>query len=269
MIKKIINFLNINYLKKKKVTVPKYILSDKKHEKFINITTHKNNVSLIYFPESKTFRKFSNNNAGKKKIYSEYKGYSWYCKKSRINKKIILKKYYRNSKFSFLDLSLIKGKKIKSWQSLENNIPYILKIIKNYSLTKYLNIHGDFTLDNIIFQKNKIFIIDWEFFGSKSVKGYDITYLVLSSICLPYIFNKRFTSEDKKLFIFLWKQLLKQGYNKSMLSNPFKFFEKKIKADLILSKSYKLSKSKFFPFITPHSHKNKILKLINSVTYEQ
>ena len=265
MIKKIINFLNINYLKKNKATVPKYILSDKKYEKFINITTHKNNVSLIYFPESKTFRKFSNNKAGKKKIHSEYKGYSWYCKKTKINKKSVLKKYYRNSKFSFLDLSLIKGKKIKSWQSLENNFPYILKIIKNHRLTKYLNIHGDFTFDNIIFQKKKIFIIDWEFFGSKSVKGYDITYLILSSICLPYIFNKRFTSEDKKLFIFLWKQLLKQGYNKSMLHSPFKFFEKKIKEDLILSKSYKLSKSKFFPFITSSSHKQKILQLIKLI----
>ena len=41
--------------------------------------------------------------------------------------------------------------------------------------------------------------------------------------------------------------------------------EKNIKSDNILKKSFKLSKSKFFPFVTNNSHKEKILKIIRSI----
>ena len=53
-----------------------------------------------------------------------------------------------------------------------------------------------------------------------------------------------------------------------MLNNPFLFFENFNKKNPVLNERMNISKSKFFPFITPNSHKNKILKLINSVTYE-
>jgi len=63
----------------------------------------------------------------------------------------------------------------------------------------------------------------------------------------------------------MWKLLIKQKFNKRMLLNPFDFFEKNIQKDKVLRKSLKLSKSKFFPFITNTTHKKKILSIINKI----
>ena len=50
-----------------------------------------------------------------------------------------------------------------------------------------------------------------------------------------------------------------------MMNNPFHFFKENIKKDSVLRESMKLSKSKFFPFITHKIHIEKILKIIKSV----
>ena len=153
---------------------------------------------------------------------------------------------------------------------LRKKFPFLIYAFKHYlkyyprSTKSY--IHGDFTLDNLLFKKKKVFVIDWEFFSSnKNFRGYDITYLFLSSICLPFIFNKTFSHKDEKLFKRLWKLLIKQKFNKKMIFEPFAFFENNIKKDKVLKKALKLSKSKFFPFITSIQYKKKINKIIKSL----
>ena len=90
---------------------------------------------------------------------------------------------------------------------LKKNIRYIKKVSRHYffhfKFKKKEFIHADLTLDNIIFKKNGIFIIDWELFGSKkNYWGYDIAYLYLSALCLPYICYKKYSNEDEKLFVY-------------------------------------------------------------------
>ncbi len=245
-----------------------------KYKKFKVIKTHKNNTSVIYFKKKGFFRKLSNSKSGIEKIKSEYKGINWYLKKIKKKSKKIILDYKINSDFAYIDLKEIKGKKIKSWNSFKENYNYLIKVIKLYNryflIEKLSYIHGDLTFDNIIFEKKNLHIIDWEFFGGdKSVKGYDITYLVLSAACLPHITGKKFTKEDEKLFSRVWLSFINKKFNKKMLLNPFIFFKKKIKSDPILSKSYRLSKSKFFPFITDKQHQKKILKIIHSLNYEK
>ena len=157
-----------------------------------------------------------------------------------------------------------------SWKSIDQNYVYLKRVLKHYK--KILNrkaktqIHGDLTLDNILFQKKNLFILDWEFFNAKkNFWGYDIVYLFLSAVCLPFMLNKTFSKKEEELFKKLWKELIRLKINKQLLFNPFKFFEKNIKSDNILKKSFKLSKSKFFPFVTNNSHKEKILKIIRSI----
>ena len=243
-----------------------------KNKKFTIIKTHKNNITVLYFKKEKFFRKLSKNKSGVEKIKSELNGQNWYLKEiKKKNKKIILD-YKIKNKFAYIDLKEIVGVKAKSWRSFEENYRYLEKILKFYiAFFPKQNahyIHGDFTLDNIIFQKRDFYIIDWEMFGAKkSLRGYDIAYLILSAICLPYISNKTFSEKDKKLFIKLWTILLEKKFNKKLLLNPFIFFKKKIKTDPVLSKSYRLSKTKFFPFITDNEFQKKILKLVNSLKY--
>ena len=268
------NFYNKikNLFSFKKIKIPKNILNTNINDKFKVIRTHKNNTAIIFFTQKNFFRKFNTSIKGKKKIVSEYKGTKWYNKRLKRNYRSIIQKYCNKDSYAFIDLKNISGVKMKSWDRLEVNYRALKKVFDHYILyseSKENMINGDLTLDNIIFKNRKVHIIDWEFFDSKKrLAGYDITYLFLSASCLPYIIGKKFTEKDKEIFKKLWKKLIKKKFNKKMLNNPFLFFENFIKKNPVLKESMNLSKSKFFPFITPNSHKNKILKLINSVTYE-
>ncbi len=259
-----------NKILNKKKNLPKEVLEDKTLGKYKIVKTHKNNTQLIYFPKNKIFKKFSRSTNGILKIEAEYQGLRWYCKRNKVNSSYVIRKYIKKNNFASLDLKQIDGKKVKSWKTLKENYSFLIKVYNHYKKfswnKKLLPIHGDLTLDNVIFKKNGIFIIDWEFFKSrKNFKGYDMAYLFLSSACLPYLSNVSFSNEDQKLFCKLWKLLIKQKLNKNMLYSPFNFFSKNIKTDKILRGSYMISRSKFFPFITQTSQKKKILKLINSI----
>ena len=156
-----------NLFKKKKIS--KKALMGNYEEKYKIIKTHKNDVSLIYFLNKKNYRKFNKSKKSLNKIKSEYKGLKWYC--LRTNKKInkVINEYYSYKNFSFIDTKKIEGFKCKSWNSLEKNFPFLIYAFKHYlkyyprSTKSY--IHGDFTLDNLLFKKES-FVIDWEFFSS-------------------------------------------------------------------------------------------------------
>ena len=68
----------------------------------------------------------------------------------------------------------IEGYQLKSWAPLKLNYKklksffyYYKKYL--YSSNKNCCVHGDPTLDNIIFNKSNTFIIDWEFFNKKKI----------------------------------------------------------------------------------------------------
>ena len=257
-----------NFLSIKKSNVPYYILKNNLNDYYKVLNTHKNNTSIIFFKKKQFFRKYSKSKKGIKKIKAENEGLKWYCRKTKRKSEVVLLNYVQKKKFAYIDLKKIEGKKIKSWDTLSNNYSYLKKFYshcKKYKLQNSSKIHGDLTFDNIIFNKKKIFIIDWEFFNSKiKFRGYDIVYLFLSAACLPYVIGKKFTDNDEIIFKKLWRMLLKMNLNKKIILDPFTFFKQAIKKDKILNSSAKLSKSKFFPFIVKKEHEKKILQLINS-----
>ncbi len=78
------------------------------------------------------------------------------------------------------------------------------------------------------------------------------------------MYQKKNSSADEKLFIYLWKLLKKLSVNRKIIENPFNFFEKNIKEEKSLRKNYLLSNSKFFPFLVKSSYKKEVLKLIKN-----
>ena len=259
-------------------------VKSKKHEKKVNylykkkfsnenikvIFTHKNNVFVVFKKEQKLFRKFSLSKLGGEKIKSDYSGLKWYCSKKKIDSKKIIIDFKEKNDCSYLDTIQIKGEKIKSWLPLKKNYTYIKSSLDHYKniflYQKKTKIHGDLTLENIFFNNKNIFFIDWEFFNcKKKIWGYDAVYLVLSSISIPFIVNKSVSTDDKYLFLKLWKILLKMQINKKLLKDPYNYFNESIRNDIILNKSRLLSKSKFFPFITPKKFQNEIVKLIGTI----
>ncbi len=228
------------------------------------LKSHKNNTSLVFFETGNFFRKFSQHKSGVKKIEAEIIAFKWYSKK--IKKKIV-KDYSIKKNQAYLDTYYLHGNKMKSWKSLTNNYSCIIKAISHYQKIfkrkKYHKIHGDLTFDNIFFKKNKVIFFDWEFHNAKKQPwGYDLVYLILSAVCIPYLENKKFSKKDQIYFIKLWKILYNLRINKKLIYDPFNYLEKTIKTDRVFKDSVKISKAKFFPLITPQLFKKQLKNLI-------
>lgn len=270
MIKNIfLNFINKNKQKKKIENI--YEKSFKK-KNVRGIFTHKNDTFVVYDKNKKIFRKFSLNENGKMKIKNDYEGLKWYCSRNKIKLKKVISNLRVENNLTYLDTFCIDGKKIKLWHPLSKNYDYIKRSLDHYfkifsnskkNQIKINKFHGDLTLENILFNKNKIFFIDWEFFNAnKKIWGYDAAYLVLSSVTLPFLVNKIFTNTDKNLFLKLWTILIKKSISTRLTQNPFDYFIKSIKSDKLLNNSSRISKKKFFPLVTPLSFQKEIKNLI-------
>lgn len=262
-------YLGISYEEKKRLK--KVLKEASLSDKYKLIKNHKNNTRLLYNKDLQKFLKFNSSAKSKKKILNEYYGYKWYFsivqKNSERRKflKIINKK---NKKF--LLIKKINGLQIKSWKPLSENYVYIIKVYRHYKkhfLDKNIKfIHGDLTLDNIIFNSKKTTIIDWEFYSPNcKYIGLDLAYFFLSSISIPYAASKKLEKKDVMLFKNLWLILFKENINKKILNNPFNFFQKHIMNNNKLREAYKISKKKFFPFTLDKKFENKVLKIINEL----
>ncbi len=259
------------FLQKNKKKIPEsYIRFFGENKKVSYLKTHKNNVDLFYVHSDQFFRKYSTSKQGIRKINSEKEGLSWYCKRVKVNKRNVIRKYYKKKNLAFIDIKKIQGKKIRSWRSLEKNFIFVLKVVNHYKKVfgrkKYSKIHGDLTLDNVLFNKKSLFLIDWEFYGSdKKIWGYDIVYFVLSSVSLPYLAKKSFSAKDKELFIKLWKSLINMKIEKRIIYNPFNFFKNQILKDKFLNINSRLSKKKFYPLYTPKVFQRKLINIIKGI----
>ena len=104
------------------------------------------------------------------------------------------------------------------------SIDHYVKFWPKRPLTK---VHGDLTIDNIIYSPNKIRFIDWELYGtSNEIWGYDLVYLVISSIFFNYYEKKSISQNEIKKFKILWVKLKSIGINTKFLDNPILYFRK-------------------------------------------
>ena len=92
------------------------------------------------------------------------------------------------------------------------------------------------TIDNIIFNENKIKFIDWELSGlSNEPWGYDLIYLLISSIYFPYEIKKTINDSEKNIFIKLWTKLRRLNISYDLLNDPLSFIKKFIKKTMARS----------------------------------
>lgn len=193
----------------------------------------------ISFCDKKNFIEkfyFSTNKKNLKYFKNEYEGYKWYL--SNIDNKALknLKILKKNKKINSLRIPIFEGKKYKFWKNFLNKKDLIETVVKHYRRTwsenkKIVPYHGDLTLSNVIFLKNKkIRFIDWEFFEKKQPWGLDICNFFISLIALPALAKKNnyINDNDCLMFNFYWKSFF-NNHQYEYLESPIKFLKKKTK----------------------------------------
>jgi 5-methylthioribose kinase len=189
----------------------------------------KDKIKVVYFSKPEIIRKVSSNKKYFKYLKNEKQGLSWY--NSNIKKENSITSCVNNKDFSYIDIKFYKGRKKKFYNSILDNEDILLRAIDHYVSAwpkkKITKCHGDLTLDNIIYNDNEIRFIDWELFGlSQEVWGYDIVYLVISSIFFPFDVNKKISKNEKKTFFKIWSKLHNLNIYDELLLNPISYFSK-------------------------------------------
>jgi hypothetical protein len=217
----------------------------------IRNTSHGNNISVVNLYNSKIIRKIAFDSYSRFYLLNERDGLTWYGKLFK-NKPIFIKDFYKGENITKIDLNFIKGTTVNYIAPLRKTKFYIMNSIDHYLQrwpnSKYAPIHGDLTLSNIIFTNKKPIFIDWEHFSRDDFWwGFDIAYLLLSSIILPDRNKCNFNSEDIKIFSSLWKKIISKGLNKELSTRPLSYFRKIFTENQKWERIVKKSPNKLFP----------------------
>lgn len=149
--------------------------------------SHDNGVVIFLSEEkySNAIIKASSNIVGIMQITQELKGWEWYLgQKGSFNSdkcRVVCKR----EKYIKIKIPYINGKKAKYSNGLIKNSNLVGKIVEHYcriwkeSKKDKYPLHGDLSIDNIIYNNEGIHIIDWEYFTFDAAPfGFD-TYNLL------------------------------------------------------------------------------------------
>ena len=189
--------------------------------------SHGNNIFVLRLSDDKLIRKITYNKNSYSYLKNDFNGCQWYELKN--NTKIFNPNLYEFKSFLQLDLKLLDAKSVYHLSPLHLTVGYVEKVIKHYinycKFSKIAPCHGDLTLANILFKSKLPLIIDWEhFYDEGELWGFDIAYLTLSSLILPYLSNKSFCKKDLFIFQKLWSSLKELGVNNDLIHEPISFF---------------------------------------------
>ena len=214
-------------------------------------SSHGNQISVFKLFDKNLIRKISFQKNNYKYLFSEFNGTKWYEDM----------KYFSNSlspnlkeseTFLQLDMNMIKGKSVYHLANIDKTKYFLNIFIDHYidvwEREKIVPCHGDLTFSNILFRGNQPRIIDWEHFSNEGeCWGFDLAYLVISSISLPFLDNQRLKNTHEESFKTIWRKLYFLEINKELMSKPFKYFNNIFRNKKHWEKIVNDSPNKLFP----------------------
>ena len=235
--------------------------------------SHGNQINVVFIPEYGLLRKFTNNRESFRYLKSEKNGYLWYAKRANFLYKYPSLKFYNTYNYARLDIPLFDGINYSYKQCLRITFPYIDRAFNHYikvwPRNKISPIHGDLTLSNILFSQSNTVFIDWEHFNlNGEFWGFDLAYLLISSLV---VLDNNYSIPDNesfRLFTILWKKLVSMGLPNSFVHRPIKefrnLFQKSSNWKYILLDSPR----KLYPVSLPYVFSSEIDDLIATISYK-
>ena len=233
----------------------------------VNLGSHGNQINTIILREEGLIRKYTDDNSKIKYLINEINGLIWY--KNQTNKKINIPKLNHFNDFTKIEINLFKGKSVHYRSCLRITYNYLYKFIDHYvKVWKEKDkpiIHGDLTLSNIIYYKNEITIIDWEhFYEGSSPWGFDLVYLILSSLILSSRNKLKPHYQDIIYFKKLWKILFELEIKKELLYSPLTYFKEFFQSNHFWQNILEESPRKLYPMTLSEKeiifYENKLIK---------
>ena len=190
---------------------------------------HGGNAYFLEVDDSEfTFIKSSSDKSAIKDLANEYRGWNWYSEKLGDNseKLAILEKI--TASYARLRIRKFVGNKLSISYGLKGKENELNAVSDHYIKTwgppsdQKFPIHGDLSLDNIIFDNKNVRIIDWEHFKTDCAPwGFDLLYFFFETYWFgtqKFFFNKTFNLE---LLSYCFKYLIvKHKVASSYLLNP-------------------------------------------------
>jgi len=123
-------------------------------------------------------------------LLREYEGLTWYCHRRIGMSKLACKLHTTLRRYARLEVQHVDAKSVKPKTGIKRNTNLLERIIIHYafiwnkanSVDGKFPMHGDLSLENILFDENDIYFIDWEHFSLGVVPwGYDVIYLLFET----------------------------------------------------------------------------------------
>ena len=135
-------------------------MSKLKYSRLNKTIIHYNSDKDLYFKSS-----YDENSIAA--LNKEYEGFMWYFSKNPSLNTLLVSKLKKriNNNFGKIQIPALPGKSINAYDPIYINEKYILLAINEYiSISKKndFRFHGDFSVGNLVFNKEKCYIIDWE-----------------------------------------------------------------------------------------------------------
>jgi hypothetical protein len=200
----------------------------------INNCPHDNKVYTIIDKKNELIIKSSCSKIGIQRISNEFSGYRWFLERTDKNKLSKIKIKKNKNYYARFYGHLFPGTTGNLNASITDNYSNLLLVINFYQKIwprnqKFLPLHGDFSIGNIIFHKNKINIIDWEHFSiNKFPWGFDLLNILFESINFSMQGKKTLYKLDEISFINLYT-IIFNLINKYNNINTYRSFSKFIK----------------------------------------
>lgn len=219
--------------------------------KLLRRSSHGNQVSVLEDTKRNLIVKDSSNLFGRSLIHVERNGIIWYS--SAIQQPNLIESFFEDDTRTSIYIRKFNGKQAIYTRSIVKNYDYLLACVEHYIACwpreENTLIHGDLTLDNVIFTHHGPRFFDWEHFTDteRHPWGFDAMYLLLSALMLPLKKDQVPTKAELNIFIDLIFILLKEGLSPSLAEYPLNFFRGTLSCNIHWKNIVRYSPNKLFP----------------------
>lgn len=141
---------------------------------------------------------------GMDNLRHEIEGWTWYQRMRYPEKKgPICRIVQEKRSFLKIEIAFVEGEKADCRKGLVKNQEMVKKVIEHYcEIWPYTPdgpspLHGDLSLDNVIYNAEGIHLIDWEHFNENGAPwGFDPLYLLFESLFLKIRNSRRPSSKE-------------------------------------------------------------------------